>query len=186
MDTLFHFLFPIMAAMAVRVHLKHPVRNILIAAFVSSFVLDLDHFIFLERATFHNLFLTMLLPLLVVFYAFHYRTSLQFKGFSILMLVFLFSHVILDVVFPPGVALLWPLSAEYITIDPSVWVPLSSLFAVEGMVASPLGIALLFYFAAIVVPCYFLNMIITIMEKRHEDFRKALRDIARSWNWKEV
>ena len=35
MDSLFHFIFPIIAALAARVHIKHPIRNILIAAFLA-------------------------------------------------------------------------------------------------------------------------------------------------------
>ena len=64
MDALFHFVFPIIAALAARLNIKHPVRTIIGSAFLSVLV-DLDHFIGLERTTFHNIFVTFHQPVLV-------------------------------------------------------------------------------------------------------------------------
>ena len=61
MDSLFHFIFPIIAALAARVHIKHPVRNILIAAFLAVAV-DIDHLIGIPRATTTNIFVLQVRP----------------------------------------------------------------------------------------------------------------------------
>ena len=183
MDTLFHFVFPLMAAMAAQVHIKHPVKNLLIAAFLASIVLDLDHFIFIERATFHNLFITLLLPSLLVFHAFHKKASYETKGLSIVLLIFLFSHTVLDVITEPGVALLYPISEEYFVFNPSLWIPLESTFVTEGMLISPLGIGGLVYFVLVVIPCYFLDKSMQVMERQHKNLHRALRYIRKNYRY---
>jgi membrane-bound metal-dependent hydrolase YbcI (DUF457 family) len=177
MDTLFHFLFPVITSLAAKVHVKHKIRNILLAGALTVLI-DLDHFIGLERATFHNIFITILLPVILILFTFSLKAKYSLKGFSILLLLFLSSHTILDL-FSGGVALFYPLSDRYYSINFGVTIPIPTRFPpsiIEGYVISSIGLGLLFYFLIILLPCLFLDDIIEIMEKKHESFRKALKD----------
>jgi membrane-bound metal-dependent hydrolase YbcI (DUF457 family) len=175
MDTLFHFLFPVITALAAKVHLHHKVRDILIVGALAVLI-DLDHFIGVERATFHNIFITLLLPLLFVILAFIFKTKYNLKGFSILLLIFLSSHLLLDL-FSGDVALIYPFSKNYYTVNADVKIPLESRFTSEGYLISSVGVGILVYFIIIFLPCLFLDDIIEIMKKKHESFRKALKDL---------
>jgi hypothetical protein len=84
MDTLFHFIFPIIAALAARLNVKHPIKSILAAA-VLTVLIDVDHFIGLERIAFHNVFVTILLPLALLYLSFHFKMSKYAKGFFLLL-----------------------------------------------------------------------------------------------------
>lgn len=178
MDTLFHFLFPVITALAAKVHVKHRIKSILIAGALAVLI-DLDHFVGVERATFHNIFITLLLPLVIVFLAFIFKASYNLKGLSILLLIFLSSHLVLDL-FPGNVALFYPFSSTYYSFNFNVMIPLKSNFVpegyLEGYLISTLGVGILIYSIIIILPCLFLDDIIEIMEKRHESFRKALKD----------
>jgi len=178
MDTLFHFLFPVITALAAKVHIKHKIRNILIVG-VLTVLIDLDHFVGVERATFHNIFITLLLPIIIVLLAFSFKTNYSFKGFSILLLIFLSSHLFLDL-FAGSVALFYPFSSNYYGFNFNIMIPIKSNFVPEGYLEayliSSLGVGILIYFIMIFLPCLFLDDIIEIMEKKHESFRKALRD----------
>jgi membrane-bound metal-dependent hydrolase YbcI (DUF457 family) len=178
MDTLFHFLFPVMTTLAAKVHLHHKVRYILIVGALAVLI-DLDHFIGVERATFHNIFITLLLPLLFVILTFIFKVKYNLKGFSILLLIFLSSHLFLDLFSEPGIALIYPFSKNYYTFNFDVSIPIRSIFASEGYLISSVGVGILVYFIIIFLPCLFLDDIIEIMEMKHESFRKALRDISK-------
>lgn len=193
MDSLFHFVFPIIAALAARLHLKHPIKSILAAAIIAV-LLDLDHFIGFERATFHNIFVTILIPLILLYLSFHLKLNRYYKGFFILLLIFLSSHLFLDLFSSPilgegigivenkGVAIFYPLSTVKYSIDFNIKIPLVSVvppYSVEGYIVSSLGFGILVYFIIILVPCIFLDDIIEIMEKKHESFRKAIRQFFR-------
>jgi len=169
MDSLFHFVFPIISALAAKVHVKHEIRDILIVG-VFSVLIDLDHFIGLERATFHNIFITLLLPLIIVILAFSFKAKYNFKGLSVLLLIFLSSHLFLDVFSEGPVALFYPFSNSYYTFNFNLSIP-------EGYIISTLGVGILIYFIIIFLPCLFLDDIIEIMEKKHESFRRALKDL---------
>ena len=179
MDILFHFLFPIITALAAKVHIKHRLRNILIAGALTVLI-DLDHFIGVERATFHNVFITLLLPLITVILTFNFKTSYNFKGFSILLLIFLSSHLVLDI-FSGSVALFYPISDKYYSFAFELIIPLQSKLEgnFEAYIISPLGFSILIYFIIILLPCLFLDDIIEIMKKKHENFRKALKDFGK-------
>ncbi|MDD5416533.1 MAG: metal-dependent hydrolase [Candidatus Aenigmarchaeota archaeon] len=177
MDSLFHFVFPMIAALAARVHIKHPIRNILIAATLAVLV-DLDHVFGIPRVTTHNIFLLILIPLIFVMYTFIKRKFYQQKGLSILILLFLASHLFLDV-FTGGVALFYPLSSTIYGIDfgvPITWTSIQGE-GLEGYAISSLGVGISLFFLLIVLPCLFLDEIIEKMETKHEDFRRALKDI---------
>lgn len=176
MDSLFHFIFPIIAALAARVHIKHPVRNILIAAFLAVAV-DIDHLIGIPRVTTTNIFVLVLIPLLFMFYAFSKKKGYDLKGLSVLIFIFLSSHLFLDL-FTGGVGLFYPLTDAIYAINfdiPFTWTSYT-VGGLEGLIVSSLGVGISLFFALIILPCYFLDEIIVTMENKHESFWKAVKD----------
>jgi|GEM_PF-1339768 len=177
MDSLFHFVFPIICALAAKVHIKHGVRNIVLLG-ILTVLIDIDHFIYgFERMLFHNIFFTIILPLFIIFLVFNSKSDYYLKGFSVMLFLFLSSHILLDVITEPGVALLYPFSTDYYKLDFNVYVPIASKFSGEGAIISSTGVGLSIFAVIILLPCIFLDEIIFIMEKKHESFRKALKDI---------
>jgi membrane-bound metal-dependent hydrolase YbcI (DUF457 family) len=170
-DSLFHFLFPVICALAVRVHVKHPVRNILLAGFLTVLI-DLDHLSFLgpARGLLHNMFVTTIIPYILVVLTFYFRRSYQEKGFAILLSVFLPSHTFLDLAFGGGVMLFYPFSQVLYSLN-------FNLAVAEGYLVSAAGLALLFYFVSIIAPLYFLDRLIEKSEKQHETIRKAFKEL---------
>lgn len=187
MDTLFHFVFPIIAALAARLNVKHPIKSILGAA-VLTVLIDVDHFIGLERIAFHNIFVTILLPLALLYIAFHFKMSKYVKGFFLLLLIFSSSHLFLDlfsynvfgsgigIIEGSGVALFYPLSNTLYSIEFNIKIPLTIStppYAIEGYLVSSLGFGILLYFIIIVLPCLFLDDIIEIAEKKKLNLSRA-------------
>lgn len=179
MDSLFHFIFPIIAALAARVHIKHPIRNILLAAFLAVAV-DIDHVFGIPRVTTTNIFLLVLIPMIFIFFAFSRKKNYELKGFAILLLIFLSSHLFLDM-FTGGVGLFYPLSEQIYSIDldiPFAWTNYSGM-GYEGLIVSSLGVGISIFFILIILPCLFLDEIIVKMEKKHESFWKAVKEISK-------
>ncbi len=190
MDSLFHFVFPIIAALAARINIKHPIRTIFITAFLTVLI-DFDHFFGLERATFHNIFITILIPIALVLLSLNLKSKYYLKGFSFLLLIFLSSHLFLDLFsFPAfgnyigitegeGVALFYPVINTYYSINFNVKIPLKTIFLpyiIEGHLISSLGFGILVYSILILVPCLFLDDIIEIAEGKHEKIIKASKE----------
>lgn len=188
MDSLFHFVFPIIAALAARLHLKHPIKSILSAATLTVLI-DVDHFIGLPREIFHNIFVTIMIPAVLLLLAFHLRANRYVKGFLFLLLIFLSSHVFIDMFSNPvlgngigisegsGVALFYPLSDTLYSINFNIKIPLPTIESnnMEGYLVSSLGFGILMYFIIILVPCIFLDDIIEISERNHEKIRRAAK-----------
>ena len=170
-DSLFHALFPVISALAARVHLKHPIRNIFIAGLLTVLI-DLDHLSFLgpSRGLLHNMFVTTVIPYILVILTFYFRRSYQEKGFAILLAIFLPSHTFLDLAFGGGAMLFYPFSQTIYYLN-------FNFMTSEGALVSAAGLALLFYFVSIIAPLYFLDKLIEKTNKQHETFRKALKEL---------
>ena len=194
MDSLFHFVFPIIAALAARLNIKHPIRTILATAIITVLI-DLDHFIGIERATFHNVFITVLIPIILILLTLNLKSKHYIKGFSFILLIFLSSATFLDLFSSPvfgnyigitegsGVALFYPLTNTRYSINFNVKIPLKTTFppyAIEGYVISSLGFGILSYFIIILIPCLFLDDIIEIAEMKHEKFVKVSKEFFRN------
>jgi membrane-bound metal-dependent hydrolase YbcI (DUF457 family) len=163
--------------MAARVHLKHGLRNIIGLGFLTVLI-DIDHFFYgFERVLFHNIFFTVAFPLLIMIAVFMYKTDYYAKGFSVMLFLFLSSHMVLDIFTEPGVALFYPFTSQYFKINFNVYVPIFSRFATEGAIISSYGVGLLLFTVFILLPCMFLDEIIVLMEKKHESFGSALKDV---------
>lgn len=111
MDTLFHFIFPLIAMMAARIKVKHSIRVSIILAAAAALI-DVDHFFGLvARGTFHNIFVTVLFPI-VLFLIFFKKKNKHYMHLSLILLLFLVSHPILDMFTEGGVELFYPFSNQ--------------------------------------------------------------------------
>jgi len=173
MDSVFHLIFPLIIALAARVHLKHGLGWILGLA-LATVLLDLDVF-FIHRATFHNLFVTLLLPAILVALAFQYeKRGNRYKTLSLLLLLFLLSHTILDMGTESGVQLLYPFTDQVYQFIGGISV---SLPAGEGYLVSGLGISLLLYFFLLLL-VLFVEDFVKYFEK-DRNVERALKDTIR-------
>lgn len=147
MDTLFHFIFPLMAMMAARVKVKHVITvSIILAAAAAS--LDLDHFFGLvPRATFHNIFVTVLFPV-ILFLIFFKKKNKTYMHLSLILLLFLVSHPILDMFDEGGVELFYPISDQMYDLTKfSLNIPLPT--GEKVYIISTAGVGLTIYFLLI-------------------------------------
>jgi membrane-bound metal-dependent hydrolase YbcI (DUF457 family) len=157
MDALFHFIFPLMAALAARIHMKHGLVAVLLMA-SSAVLIDLDYFMGpgLGGAMFHNLFFTLCVPftILSIMYTWGGETERQA---AMCLLLFLFSHTILDLFNEGQVALFYPISTMQFGINFNV------MWGGYQIISSS-GIGLLIYFSILLV-CFFLQDIDRYMVK---------------------
>jgi len=173
MDSVFHFIFPLIIALAARVHLKHGIEWVLGLSLVTV-LMDLDVF-FIHRATFHNLFVTLLLPAVLVALAFQYeKRGTKYKTLSLLLLLFLFSHTILDMGTEAGVQLLYPFTGQVYQFTGGVSV---NLPAGEGYLLSGLGTSLMLYFFMLLL-VLFVEDFVNYFEK-DRNVERALKDTIR-------
>jgi membrane-bound metal-dependent hydrolase YbcI (DUF457 family) len=150
MDSLFHFIFPLMAALAARIHMKHGIPAVLLMA-STAVLIDLDHFIpGGAGAVFHNLFFTLVIPFTMLSIAYARGSGTQRQA-AMCLLLFLFSHTVLDLFSGGTVALFYPITGQQFAINFSV--------AWGGYeIISASGIGLLLYFS-ILLMCFFLQEI---------------------------
>jgi membrane-bound metal-dependent hydrolase YbcI (DUF457 family) len=166
MDSLFHFIFPLIAAVAARIHVKHRIETVL-GLSLAAVLIDLDVF-FIHHATLHNLFITALLPLILILLAFKFENpkKTKYKTITIALFLFLVSHPILDMFTEGGIQLFYPLSTQLYNFEFG-W----SLG--YGYVVSAAGIGLTIYFILILL-VLFLEDFISYYKK--EPVKKALFD----------
>ncbi len=145
-----------MAALAARIHLKHGIPAVLLMA-STAVLIDLDHFIpGGSGALFHNLFFTLVLPFTILSIAYNRGNGAQRQA-AMCLLLFLFSHTILDLFSEGTVALFYPITGQQFAINFSVgW------GGYEFISAS--GVGLLLYFS-ILLMCFFLQDIDRYMDK---------------------
>jgi len=149
-DTLFHFLFPLMALLIARLRFRHRISvSVMMAA--SAALLDVDHFFGLEaRATLHNIFFTLLFPLVLYAVAFIYeKRGNYYKNIFLALLLVWFSHPMIDIFTGgAGVKLLYPVSNQQFLFNSFQYgIPLPT--GVTGYVISSNGIGLTVYSAMI-------------------------------------
>jgi membrane-bound metal-dependent hydrolase YbcI (DUF457 family) len=192
MDTLFHFVFPMIAALAARLNIKHKVKTLLSLAFLT-ILLDADHISLVwERALLHNVFVTFLLPVALIILSFMFKMDRYKKSLLILLLIFLSSHVVLDLFTnfdstgigiangEYGLALFYPFSSERYVINFNIMAKGFVPVYTEGYLVSSIGFGILIYSLLILLPCISLEDIIDIAEKKHEKFRKASSQFLRN------
>src|SRR6266550_4529535 len=149
MDTLFHFVFPLIALMAARVKIKHEIPVAFGLAF-SAAALDIDHFFgMVPRGTFHNVFVVILLPISLFILSLKFeKGATYYKNITLTLLLFLCSHPIADMFEPGGVKFFYPFSNDYNDLSAlSLTIPLSP--GTNGYLISTGGVGLTIYFLMI-------------------------------------
>ncbi len=113
-DALFHFTFPFLAIMATGLKMKHRIIVATILALLAV-SLDVDHFFgMVARGTFHNVFVTLLLPIAIFLVALKFEKKGNFwKTVALMTALVLFSHPMVDLfVGSAGVKIFYPFSTE--------------------------------------------------------------------------
>lgn len=173
MDSTFHFVFPLIVALAARIHLKHGLWWVL-GASLATVLLDLDVFM-VHRATLHNVFVTFFIPLIFVIIAIKYeKRGTKWKTISLLFLLFLFSHTVLDMGTEAGVQLFYPFSDQVYQFTGGVSV---NLPVGEGYLVSGLGISLLLYFFLLLMVLFIEDL--SKFLAKDKSVKKALKETIR-------
>ncbi len=173
METIVHFILPLIAALAARIHLKHGVEWAFVLAAASA-LLDLDHFIGVPRGTLHNVFVTVAIPLALIVLAFKFepRTKTKFKELAIANFLFLVAHPIMDLFDNLGVQAFYPLSTQFYNFnDFAIKVTIST--GKKVFVAGPQALSIMIFFAVIAL-VFYLEEVVQLMHKHHDNLRRAL------------
>ncbi len=183
MDAAFHFFFVLIFLFAARVHLKHHFLAPIFFAFVAMSP-DIDHFFgFQTRATFHNIFVTLLFPLSLVALAFLLeKKGVFWKQFTIILFVVLAIHPILDLPTQNHlyqVKYFWPVSQSGISLDSSDFAPYFTI-AQESFLVSSLSVSLAISLF-LLLPVWFLEETVNFMARRKEDTEDAIEDTFREF-----
>jgi len=182
MDTLFHFLFTLMALYAARVHVRHHHLAPFFFAFVATLP-DIDHFFgMVPRATLHNVFVVVLFPLVLIMLAFKYeKYGVFWKQMSILLLLVLVSHPILDLFTSYSVLFFYPVSMQPVDLT-----HFNYFVGIEGgsypvMSSDSMGVLI---YSLILAGAFFLEELVDIQDRTRKGFGYALRMLGyqiRSW-----
>lgn len=104
MDTFAHIAIPLLILLALRVDTR---KVLLMLPF--SVVMDLDYLFMMGRQLFHNIFVGILIPLIVIIYL--DKKHPKYREYGFIAFFFLLSHMILDL--GEGIALLYPLVTDF-------------------------------------------------------------------------
>jgi membrane-bound metal-dependent hydrolase YbcI (DUF457 family) len=182
MDVAFHFLFTLMALYAARVHVRHHHLAPFFFAFVATLP-DIDHFFGLvPRATLHNVFVVVLLPVLLILLAFKYeKYGVFWKQMSILFLLVLVSHPILDFFTSYSVQFFYPVSSQQVDLTHfNINVDIGGK-AYPVMSSASAGVLI---YACILAGAFFLEEMVEIQDRTRRGFSYALGKLGyqvRSW-----
>ncbi len=180
MDSLFHFVFALIAALALDLHKKHKLFFVFAVA-VFAVIIDIDHFFGIDplyNKPLHNLFVALLIPIILFYIAYRYERNKKprttgLQKFMLIVAVMLLGHVIADM-FYGEVKLFYPFSYEgYSFIDLALPQP----FEYYDFVTSQ-GVAVLIY-AIIILSVLFAEDFIKWHEEKHESVSKSIRDTMR-------
>jgi len=104
MDTFAHIAIPLLILLALRVDTR---KVLLMLPF--SVVMDLDYLFMMGRQLFHNIFVGILIPLIVMIYI--DKKHPKYREYGFIAFFFLLSHMILDL--GEGIALLYPIVTDF-------------------------------------------------------------------------
>ncbi|MFH0970943.1 MAG: metal-dependent hydrolase [Candidatus Micrarchaeota archaeon] len=185
MDSLFHFVFSIMAALALDLHKKHRLVFVLSAASFAVLI-DFDHFLFIDPLNpkpFHNIFVAIGLPLFLFYISYrkereHGFKSTEMQKFFLVVMAMLVGHLVGDMFYSADyrVQLFYPLShSSYSFAD----LPLPTPMERYDFITSQ-GVALLFY-SIVLLSILFTEDFIKWHEEKHEKTKKAINDVVRDF-----
>jgi len=160
MDSLFHFVFPLIAILAARIKVKYKIRTCLFLAAATA-MLDIDHVIGVSRGTLHNVFITVLFPvaMLILSFKLEKKGETYFKNVSLIMLLFLISHPIADMFTEGGVMFFYPFSHQFYDLTRF------SIKSPWGYIVSTAGIGLTIYFL-LIMSCIFMEDFMSVLKRR--------------------
>ena len=163
MDALFHFLFAIIAGMAIGLHKKHGLLDIIVISFVVNILIDIDHFIFDYPRALHNIFVVFFLPL-ILFIIFHFverGKSIKLRSYILIAFVMLAGHILTDLL-TGEIRLFYPLSnfalnapSFILNISKTQYMP---LIAKEGIV--------LLIYMIIIFPAYYIERLLYSIDRK--------------------
>ncbi len=182
MDSLFHFIFSIIAGMALDIDRKYGLKTLIIFALIATLI-DVDHICIVngkislcDRGIFHSILFAVFLPFLLflLFYAYEKpKGKIRNQTLALLLMILLTGHLICDMLSGEKVRLFYPITEREFSIP-------TYRIAVEGkyLVNTP-GIALLIYFLVLFLT-KFIEDFIYFFERQHlkikEAFRKSLKE----------
>ncbi len=174
MDSLYHFLFVFLFMLAARVHIKHHSFAPFFFGIVT-LLPDLDHYFgFKTRATFHNFFITLLIPLLFLLLAMRLeKKGVFYKQLTLLLLVSLAIHPLLDLPGNAGVEYGYPFSTQRYSLGGTgLYVPIQTgeMAPLVGTLSLVTLVAMIFF-----IPIFFLERIFSKQEQKPEPVIKAAR-----------
>lgn len=182
MDSLFHFIFSIIAALALDLHKKHKFEFVISAASFAVLI-DFDHFLGWDAAyikPLHNLIVGFLIPLLLFYLAYRYERSRKFKSielqkFFLVVMAMLMGHLVADM-FYGNIKLFYPISNQDYSFST---LPFPQPWEKYDFVTTH-GIALLFY-SIILLFVLFAEDFIKWHEEKHESVKRSIRDVVRDF-----
>lgn len=105
MDTFAHITIPLLILLALRVDTRKVLSMLPFAV-----IMDLDFFFRgMHRMLFHNVFLVIIIPLIVIIYL--DKKHPEYRQYGLIVFFFLLAHFILDL--GDGMALLYPMVTDY-------------------------------------------------------------------------
>jgi membrane-bound metal-dependent hydrolase YbcI (DUF457 family) len=148
MDSLSHFIFSVLAGMAVGLHKKHKLRYVLFISFLAVLI-DLDHFLVplgyqTEYRSMHNVYYAILAPVILFFVSYYYERNAKkdrFQTFFLLLGIMLTGHLIADMIEGP-VKIFYPLSEIEISLP---YVNIQSTKDFQSTIVGQYGIGLAAY-----------------------------------------
>ena len=149
MDALFHIILALAGGymLAKGMNFRHNIGILLILSILSLFYTDMDHFIGAKIPIFHNIFMTILMPaiILVILYLVGMK---RLREYLLILIVMLFGHLLYDMVHGIyGIPLFYPFS-DQLYLMPANWETTLPWDQTAPLI-SRLGIASTIYFGGI-------------------------------------
>jgi hypothetical protein len=185
MDSLFHFVFSIISALAVDLHKKHKMFFVFAAA-AFAVAIDFDHFFHIDpfnMKPLHNLLFIIGVPLLLFYFSYRLernrkpRTTVM-RQFWLVVMIMLVGHLITDMFYSPDyrIMLFYPFSYQsYSFAD----LPLATPFTKYDFITSQ-GVALLVYFV-ILMSILFIEDFVKWHEEKHENVKRSINDVVKDF-----
>lgn len=179
-DSLFHFVFPLLAILATGLKIKHKIIIGVVLALIAV-GLDADHFFGLEaRGTFHNIYITLLLPLLLFGLAMRFEKRGTFwKHFMLIAVLVMFSHPAVDLfVGGAGVKLFYPFSDQSYLFN-FVSVPITLPDGTIAQVVSSEGVGLSIFVLFVLGIIFTEDLVDILVKYKHHPERAVKRTVVK-------
>ena len=183
MDSLSHFIFSVLAGMAVGLHKKHKLRYVIFISFLAVLI-DLDHFLVplgyqTEYRSMHNVYFAILAPAILFFASYYFERNTEkdrFKTFFLLLGIMLTGHLIADMIEGP-VKIFYPLSEAKISL-PRMNIQATKDF--QSTIVGQYGIGLAAY-AIVIFTGALVHDILWHARREKKGFRDALNRSVRDY-----